>query len=44
MESLHEVLAANVSKSVFHHIKTFKNTKKENGDAKMVEMMMYFLF
>ena len=43
-ETLHEILAANISKSVYNHIKAFKNTKKENSDTKIVEMTMYFLF
>jgi len=43
-ETLHEVLAANISKSVFNHIKAFKNARKDNGDTKIVEMTMYFLF
>lgn len=33
-ESLQEVVAANISKSVFNHLKAFKNAKRSDGSAK----------
>ena len=46
-ESIHEIIAAQISKSVFSHIKAFKNTKradKKEKDTNIGEMTMYFLY